>query len=153
MDSSTAMKDCPVCGILAAPPSAPPGAAAFGGGLCRRAEAVRLYRAYWPNGHITRSLGHTSAALATGTRWPNVHRLTRWRTLRAARRSSTALPCMLSPPPAPPPCSPHAAARMKAFRDIPGPKCASAVWPCKHGAAESDSPHNQRPGIRTLARP
>jgi hypothetical protein len=45
MDSSTAMKDCPVCGILAAPPSAPPGAAAFGGELCWRAEAVRLYRA------------------------------------------------------------------------------------------------------------
>jgi hypothetical protein len=43
--SSTAMKDCPVCGILAAPPSAPPGAAAFGGELCWRAEAVRLYRA------------------------------------------------------------------------------------------------------------
>ena len=45
VDSSTAMKDCPVCGILAAPPSAPPGAVASGGGLCWRAEAVRLYRA------------------------------------------------------------------------------------------------------------
>ena len=33
------------CPILAAPPSAPPGAATFGGELCWRAKAVRLYRA------------------------------------------------------------------------------------------------------------
>jgi hypothetical protein len=32
--SSTAMKDYPVCGILAAPLSAPPEAVACGGGLC-----------------------------------------------------------------------------------------------------------------------
>ena len=48
-DSSTAMKDCPVCCILAARPPPHPGGCGEGGGLSRKAETVRLYRAVSPN--------------------------------------------------------------------------------------------------------
>ena len=62
--SSTAMKDYPVCGILAAPLSAPPEAVACGGGLCGLQKqsdyTVRILK-------IIRNVAHTRTHLHTYT--------------------------------------------------------------------------------------
>jgi len=63
-NSSTAMKDYPVCCILAAPHSAPPEAVANEGWLCWNAEVVRLYRASRLGILLLVSLNFLSYALA-----------------------------------------------------------------------------------------